>query len=326
MQMNYKNELIFNTSEPKNPRLDLLLCSVYPDLSRSIIQRNIRDNRVTVNGLRAKPNFKLTNGDKICFDLQDYKIGIADIPAEDIPIDVIFENDDTLVINKPAGITVHPTPNNQSNTLVNRLLKYHPKITEAVYDSQKSISQIRPGIVHRLDKNTTGVIIIAKNTKALHDISSQIKKREVIKIYFGICYGCPNPEKGTWTNYLGRDVSNRRMFSEVGDKRGKIAITKYEVKHNFIFAGKELSLCQFKIITGRTHQIRAQSLLNGYPIIGDDIYHNASSFELSKKLHVTRQMLHAQSLTLRLPGSGIQSTYTASLPDDFNDTLSKINN
>lgn len=326
MQMNsylHQGEIIYKGDQ--SIRLDLFLANSLPGLSRSQIQRSIENGGVTVDGVIEKSKYKLISGDIIKYSIDDGERDISHIPAEDIPLDIIYENDDVIVINKKAGLATHPTPSQTTNTLVNALLGYYNAITEAIYEPDNPKSSIRAGIVHRLDKNTTGVMIVAKNARALRSLSSQIKHRHVDKKYIALCFGSPDEKDGQLINFLGRDPKARRTFSEVGESKGKKAILNYKIVSNHLDkSNRTYSLIEFSLITGRTHQIRAQSRLWGYPIIGDDLYYSAESRQASSTLGANRQLLHSYRLSITLPGGTKPSLFEAPLPSDLVTVLKNL--
>lgn len=304
-------------------RIDQYLASTYPEYSRAYFQNLIEENKVQVNGIFIKPSFKLREADEI-------EINFVEAPADhdlkpaDIKLDIIFEDDDVIVINKQPGLVVHPAAGNADNTLVNALIHYFPKIKQAVYVKDSEVSKVRPGLVHRLDKDTSGVMIVAKNARAMHSLSRQIQNRNVVKKYLAICYGRPKKEKGTLTNFLGRHAKNRKMIAEVGENKGKIAISDYKLIKNFEIDRAKISLLEFDIKTGRTHQIRVQAKTIGCPVLGDQVYGSKDSIKLSKQLNVDRQMLHAKELIITLPGGTKSSKFEAPITPDFERVLEEI--
>lgn len=309
----------------RSMRLDLFLVSLLPSLSRSLIQKAINNSQVTVNGKPCKSNYVLKKTDKIIYCLSDREINPGDILPEKIKLDILFENKDVIVINKQRNLIAHPTPNNLSNTLVNALINHDKNISEAVYDKNSSISLIRPGIVHRLDKDTTGVMIIAKNSETLRFLSAQIKSHKVIKKYLGLCCGQLPKNNGAIVNHLGRDPKNRQRFTNIGKEKGKEAITEYRLKKIYSSPYQtKLSLVEFTLITGRTHQIRTQSKLFGVPIIGDPLYNTQQSIAVSKYLKISNQLLHAHSLKIFLPGEESSRTFAAPIPQDFKCVINKL--
>lgn len=316
-------ELTYDQDKPV--RLDIFLSQSYPDYSRSTIQDSIEKEMVLVNKKPQKSKYKLKKYDLIKFTIQDREIDISDIKPEEIPLKIIFEDNNVLVIDKKAGVSSHPTQNQKEATLVNALLFHYSDITSAIHDPNSSKSRVRAGIVHRLDKDTTGIMIIAKNAKSLTHLSKQIQERNVRKRYLAICYGWPDKESGRLENFLGRDGSNRLRFTEVGEAKGKQAITLYDViSHYHDTRGNKYSLINFEILTGRTHQIRAQALLSGLAILGDKIYFTFESKRLSARLGAKRQLLHSYQLSITLPEKNLATEFTAEPPEDFTCVLAKL--
>lgn len=311
----YKNEI--------GERIDKFLAKEFSEFSRSYFEKLILDNRVLVNDQKIKSNQILKSDDKIAIDFAP-ECETTDPVGQKIDLDIIFEDDNVIVLNKPAGLVVHPAAGHTENTLINALLNHFPRISEAVYDKENPISRLRPGLVHRLDKDTSGIMIVAKNERAIHSLSKQIQNRTVKKIYIGLCYGWPKNERGRMRSFLGRHPKNRKKIAEISEEKGKEAITEYRVVENFTFKKEKISLIEFDIMTGRTHQIRVQISSLGHPILGDDFYNNRASNKLSAKLNVYRQLLHAKSLSISLPGESKSKTFEAPLPEDFQLTLNSI--
>ena len=297
-------------------RLDKFLAGRFLKYSRSYLQKLIENNSVSVNGDAVKSNQILKVGDRIeiKFDKQSKKI---DLKPANIKLDILFENNDIIILNKPAGLVVHPAAGNYDNTLVNALLNHFPSIISARHD-ESDISKIRPGIVHRLDKDTSGVLIAAKNQRALRLISKQIKNRNVKKIYLALCFGWPRSEKGRITSYLGRHHKNRKVISDIGIEKGKEAVSNYRLIKKWEISGFKISLIEFNIKTGRTHQIRYQAKSIGIPLLGDFIYGTKDSILFSKKMKIRRQLLHAKEISFYLPGDNKLSHFSAPTPADFN--------
>jgi 23S rRNA pseudouridine1911/1915/1917 synthase len=269
-------------------------------LSRSHVQRLIDDGLVTVNGRASKSGYKLRAGDCIVVDIPSPQ-PIAPQP-EDIPLSIVYEDDDLLVIDKPAGLTVHPAPGHSEHTLVNAILAHCPSL---------SINgSIRPGIVHRLDKDTSGVMMIAKNDSAQRDLSSQIKSRSVLKQYTVLVHGHLSPEKGVIEAPIGRDPSARKRMAIVAS--GRAARTRYSVLKYF----KGYTLLEVMLETGRTHQIRVHLSALGFPVVGDSVYGKASNV-------VARQFVHASRLGFNLPSNGKRVEFTAPLPGDLKEAVKR---
>ena len=301
-------------------RIDSFLAKYYPDSSRSYLANKIKIGEITVNSKRVKPSYLLSAGDEIVLDLEDSKKSNQLIPQK-IELNIIYEDNDVIVINKQPGIVVHPGAGNKDNTIANALLNYFPDIKDAVFEENNLISEGRPGIVHRLDKDTSGVMIIAKNKRAMHSLARQIQNRTVQKEYVALCYGWPKNSEGHLVNYLGRHSANRKIMAEVGKEKGKEAISDYEVEKYLAFKDHHISLVRFTIHTGRTHQIRVQSKMMGTPVMGDLVYGTKESMKLSLLLGLERQMLHANRLTITLPGENKARTFIAPIPTDLENAL-----
>lgn len=304
-------------------RLDQFLSSQFTDYSRNYFANLIKSGHVRVNGSAAKPSGKIKTNDKI--DINFVEIEAIDLAPEKIPLEIIYEDQDVIVINKQAGLVVHPALSTKNGTLINALLAHFPQIKEAVYDKKSKVSLLRPGLVHRLDKDTSGAIIVAKNARSMHSLSRQIQNRTVKKIYWALCAGWPKKDNGELVNFLGRSEKNRKEFTEVGESKGKKAISQYRVLDYLLTKDKQkVSLIEFDIKTGRTHQIRSQAKLAGFPVIGDAAYFNKASKEISLKYLATRQLLHSKSLTITLPGENKPRTFEAEIPEDFKRFLSEL--
>lgn len=312
-------------SKPKvGERLDIFLANFFPEYSRNYFSVLIRNGDVKVSNQAQKPSYKLKCSDNISIDFKEIETKKELVPSQ-LKLDIIYEDQNVIAINKQAGIVVHPAAGNYENTLVNALVNYFPEIKKAVYDKSSQISRLRPGLVHRLDKDTSGVIIIAKNVRSMHSLSRQIQNRTVKKIYWALCYGWPKEVSGTLINYLGRHLKNRKHIADIGKEKGKEAISQYKVV-NFLKneKGDKASLIEFNIKTGRTHQIRVQSSRIGHPVLGDDFYGNKNSDLLSKNLNINRQMLHARTLEITLPGDNKATKFEAPLPEDFRNILDSL--
>ncbi|MFA4996235.1 MAG: RluA family pseudouridine synthase [Patescibacteria group bacterium] len=304
-------------------RLDSFLVAKLPEFSRSQLSSLIKKDMVTVNKNSTKPSYKINSLDLI-------EINIAprlkkEVVPEKINLDIIYEDENVIVVNKQPGIVVHPAAGNSSGTLVNALLDYFPKIREAVYEKGNIVSEQRPGLVHRLDKDTSGVIIIAKNERTMHSLSKQIQNRTVKKIYIALCCGWPKKSEGRLINYLGRHPKNRKMIADIGKEKGREAISDYKVLQCFEDSQhNRISLVEFNIKTGRTHQIRVQASLIGIPVLGDQFYGNKHCDNLSQKMGIERQLLHARTLEISLPGDVKHSTFEAPIPKDMESVLDNL--
>lgn len=315
-------EKITAQKEDVDLRLDQFLALKFKDFSRNYFSGLIKTGSVFINNHTTKPSYILKEGDQI-----SVKFGTPSTPEitpKAISLDILYEDSNVIVINKQAGLSVHPGAGEHENTLVNALVYHFPAITKAVMEPGNILSQSRPGLIHRLDKNTTGVIIVAKNPRAMHSLARQIQNRDVEKIYWALCYGWPRENSGRLTNFLGRSDKDRKERTEVGSAKGKEAISDYKTIEHYLFNNEKISLIEFNIKTGRTHQIRAQAKIFGHPVLGDTLYSVKPSETLSRKLKIPRQMLHAKILKVTLPGNDKQSTFEAPLPPDFIHTLSSL--
>jgi 23S rRNA pseudouridine1911/1915/1917 synthase len=283
-------------------RLDLFIVQKLPELSRSFIQKLIEDGHITLNGKSARPGLKLKEGDEVAITIPPPEP--SELLAEDIPLDIIYEDTDLLVVDKPAGMTTHPAPGNPLHTLVNAVLSHLPSLPE-------SDNPARPGIVHRLDKDTSGLILIAKTRGALANLSAQFKSREVKKAYVALVKGRVTPKSGIIDAPIGRDRAHRQKMA-VTDS-GRPARTAYTALRYF----DGYTLVEARPETGRTHQIRVHFASVGHPIVGDAIYGAKSEL-------VGRQFLHAQKLSFKLPSTGKTVEFTSPLPPDLQSALDKL--
>ncbi len=284
-------------------RLDAFLAAEVPEVSRSQWKALIESARVNVNGGACKPNQKLKAGDVVEWTLPA-ETSAENLP-EKIPLDILFEDDAVLVLNKPAGLVVHPAAGNESGTLVNGLLFHDP-----VFESLD-----RAGIVHRLDKDTSGVMAVAKSEAAMADLLRQFKDRETEKEYSAIIWGEP-PKRKRVENEIGRHPVNRQKMA-VLKSGGRTAISTFELVEQF----ENTALVRVKIETGRTHQIRVHAAFLGHPIVGDTVYGRARKTPL---ILPERQMLHAAKLTFSHPSSGKRLSFEAPLPKDMRQFLEQL--
>jgi len=283
-------------------RLDKYVCQHFPELSRTRVQRLIADGHITVNGQPAKPGIKLNTGDRL-------EVAIPPAPSEhllpeSIPLNIIYEDDDLLVVDKPAGLTVHPAPGHPGHTLVNALLAHLPHLAD-IGDS------LRPGIVHRLDKDTSGLMLVAKNSKAQANLIGQFKSHSVSKAYMALVRGRLTPETGIIEAAIGRDPRHRQRMAVV--EGGREASTEYQVVK---YIG-DYTLLEVRPQTGRTHQIRVHLGAIGFPVVGDKIYGVKAPF-------LPRQFLHACWLGFSLPSSGEYIEFKSELPADLEKALEDI--
>lgn len=285
-----------------NIRIDKYLKELLPDQSRSYIQKLLKDGHILVNNSIIKPNYKVKADDRIQIDIPEPIE--ANIEAENIPLDIIYEDNDVLIVNKPKEMVVHPAPGNYSGTLVNALM-YHCK------DSLSNINGVlRPGIVHRIDKNTTGCLIVCKNDQSHNFIADQLSEHSINRIYTGIVYGVLDADEGTIDEPIARDKRDRKRMSVNLD--GKRAITHYKVLKRF----REYTYVQFKLETGRTHQIRVHMAHINHPLLGDDQYTNRKC-----KFNLTGQCLHAKTIGFIHPSTKEYVEYEVEEPEYFKHLL-----
>ncbi|MDE2778493.1 MAG: RluA family pseudouridine synthase [Chloroflexota bacterium] len=283
-------------------RLDRFLAEQERELTRSRIHSLIGEGLVTLNGRVARPAQKVKTGDRVILTIPPVRE--SDLVPQDIPIEVVYQDSDIVVIDKPAGLSVHPGPGHPDGTLVNALLARCP-------DIQGVGGVHRPGIVHRLDKDTSGLIVVAKTEKAHHDISSQIKRREVHKGYMALTVGVPPQDSGTVDAPIARDPRHRQRMAVV--LGGRESRTHFRVV-------KELeghALLSLTLETGRTHQIRVHLAYLGYPIYGDEVYGRRSSA-------LSRQFLHANALEFLHPRTGERMSFHSALPRDLNEAMESL--
>lgn len=291
--------------ENSTDRLDSFVQSYYTQVSRSQIKKLIEDGIILVNNKKVKAGYLPKAGDVLT--LGEYKKEVLSADPEDIALDIVYEDEDIAVINKPQGMVVHPAVGNRQGTLVNALV-YHMQSLSSVN------GQYRPGIVHRLDKNTSGLLVVAKNDFAHASLSKQIAEKTCHRYYLALVDGYVK-EAGERTSYLGRDKRNRLKKAEVSESEGKLAITKYKPVAYY----KGYTLVEYELKTGRTHQIRVHSEALHHPIVGDDVYNpHACSFK------VAGQMLVAYKLVLTHPRTEKEMTFEIKLPDWFSKILNSL--
>jgi len=296
----------FTTDQFTNDRLDKVLVPLLPQFSRVRIQSLIKKGFVTVSGI-IETKASLVVGDNVQLKIVIPASEPTDIIPEKIHLDIIYEDEDVLVINKPAGMVSHPSAGHQTGTLVNAVLGYAPGI-EGIGGEE------RPGIVHRLDKETSGIILVAKNEHTHRWLQDQFKLRKVVKKYLALVDGHPSTDSGRIEASIGRDPSFRKKMSIVSERKGREAISDYKVIEKF----KDHSLLEFHPLTGRTHQIRLHCKLIGCPIVGDKIYGKKNP-----TIDISRHFLHAWKLNISLPSSEPKE-FTAELPEELNIVLRKI--
>ena len=289
----------------ENMRLDAYISSKKTNLSRTNIQRLIEEGNVLVNGQKKKISYKVQIGDNIEINIPEAKE--TSIKAENIPVEVVYEDNDIIVVNKPKGMVVHPANGNPDGTLVNAIMAMCKGSLSGIG------GEIRPGIVHRLDKDTSGLLIVAKNDLAHINMSNQIKDRKVKKIYIALVKGNINENEATINMPIGRSTKDRKKMAVRKD--GKEAITHFKVLKRY----KNYTLLEVKIDTGRTHQIRVHMAEIGHPVVGDMVYSKGKN-----EFGVEGQMLHSKSLDFKHPITGKEMHLEAKLPEYFEKVLEKL--
>jgi len=300
------------TAEEEGIRLDLALSARHPEYSRTRVQRAVKEGALTLDGaVVTTPGLRLEQGQRLSFELPKLESAAESSPTAPradatMPLDVLYEDDALLVINKPAGVVVHPGAGNQEGTLVSALLAHAPENFTDMMDEE-----CRPGIVHRLDKDTSGCLAIAKTQAAAEALRQAFKERKTAKVYLAIARGYFEPLSGTVNEPIGRDECNRlRMDIVPVEAGGREALTKYRV----VAATGGCSLLQVRIYTGRTHQIRVHMAWLRRPVLGDMLYGGGRE---CPPFSARRQMLHAWKLALPHPVTGEMMTFTAPMPEDF---------
>ncbi len=301
------NELVFEVSpDNQGERLDKLIALEENSLSRSAVQKLIDEGKVTVNGKAVTKSLKLKSGDTVYLEIPDP----VELKAEpqDIPVEIVYEDDDLLVVNKPRGMVVHPAPGNPDGTLVNALL-FHCK------GRLSSINGvIRPGIVHRIDKDTSGLLIVAKNDNSHAHLAEQIKQHSFKRRYFAVVNGSMPEDRGTISLPLGRSRNDRKKQA-VNGLNPRNAVTHYEVIEHY----QGYDFCRFTLETGRTHQIRVHCAALGHPVTGDFVYGPQKN-----PFGLEGQCLHAAEIGFIHPVTGKYLEFSSSLPDYFSDVLNKL--
>lgn len=287
-------------------RIDKYLGDTISDLSREMIIKLIKDGEVLVNGKNVKSSYKATENDEVLINIPEPKE--INIVPQDIPLNIVYEDQDILVINKQKGLVVHPGNGNEDGTLVNAIMAYCKKDLSGIG------GVIRPGIVHRIDKDTSGILIIAKNDKAHLNISEQIKNHQVKKTYIALVRGIVKENEATINMPIGRSTKDRTKMAV--DRNGKEAITHFSVIKRY----EDMTLLKVRIETGRTHQIRVHLSHIGYPIIGDNVYSNGRN-----KFNVVGQMLHSYEIEFTHPTTGEKMVLKAELPEYFKNIIGDVN-
>ena len=294
------------TTDSVGTRIDKFLSDELPEVSRSYIQKLIKEDQITVNGKVIKANYKLCAGDVLV--LEEPELKEPDILAEDIPLEVLYEDSDLLIVNKPKGMVVHPSAGHYSGTLVNALMHY-------CKDDLSGINGVmRPGIVHRIDMDTTGSLLVCKNDFTHNDVAEQLKVHSIKRIYHAIVHGVIKEDEGTVDAPIGRHPIDRKKMS-INHKNGKEAVTHYKVIQRF----RNYTYIQCQLETGRTHQIRVHMASLQHPLVGDEVYGPAKCpFKLQG------QTLHAKIIGIIHPRTGEYIEANAPLPEYFEALLKKL--
>ena len=297
---------LFEIQEDQQMRLDKYLAEQFPEQTRSYLQKLIKEGSVLVNGKSVKTGFQLSKGDEVCVSIPEPKE--LDVEPQKMDLDIVYEDEDVILINKPKGMVVHPAPGHTTDTLVNGLL-YHCK------DNLSGINGVaRPGIVHRIDRDTTGILIVCKNDMSHNSIAAQLKEHSINRRYRALVHGNLKDDTGTIEGPIGRHPIDRKKMS-INEKNGKPAVTHYTVLERF----GNYTLIECKLETGRTHQIRVHMTSIGHPLVGDEVYGPAKSpFKLQG------QCLHAMILGFVHPRTGAYMEFSADLPEYFEDLLRKL--
>lgn len=293
------------SEEQAGNRIDKFLSETLADLSRSYIQKLIKEDQVIVNQKPVKANYKVNVGDVL--EVQEPELREPDIVAENIPLDILYEDADILIVNKPKGMVVHPSAGHYSGTLVNALMHYCKEDLSGINGI------LRPGIVHRIDMDTTGSLLVCKNDHAHGDIAQQLKEHSITRVYHAIAHGVLKEDEGTIDAPIGRHPVDRKKMS-INHKNGKEAVTHYKVLQRF----KDFTYIECRLETGRTHQIRVHMASIKHPLLGDAIYGPAKC-----PYHLQGQTLHAKTIGIRHPRTGEYIEIDAPLPQYFIDLLER---
>lgn len=301
------NEVVFDiTPEMEDERIDKCISGYMEDLSRSYVQKVIKDGSVSVNDTTVKANYRVKVDDRVRFVIPDSVE--PDIPAQEIPLDVLYEDRDILIVNKPKNMVVHPAPGHYEGTLVNAIL-YHCR------GELSGINGVlRPGIVHRIDKDTTGSVIVCKNDEAHRAVANLLKAHDITRKYRAVVYGNVKEDQGTVNAPIGRHPNDRKKMA-VNEKNGKRAVTHYQVLERF----GQYTYIECQLETGRTHQIRVHMASIGHPLLGDAVYTGRKA-----PFHLEGQVLHAMTIGFVHPGSGQYVEFEAPLPEYFEKLLEKL--
>lgn len=297
---------LFEIQENQQMRLDKYLAEQFPEQTRSYLQKLIKEGQVLVNGKSVKSGYQLSRGDEVSVNIPEPKE--LDVEPQKMDLDIVYEDEDVILINKPKGMVVHPAPGHTTDTLVNGLL-YHCK------DNLSGINGVaRPGIVHRIDRDTTGILIVCKNDMSHNSIAAQLKEHSINRRYRALVHGNLKEDSGTIEGPIGRHPVDRKKMA-INERNGKPAVTHYTVLERF----GNYTLIECKLETGRTHQIRVHMSSIGHPLVGDEVYGPAKCpFKLQG------QCLHAMVLGFVHPRTGEYMEFSADLPEYFEELLRKL--
>ena len=297
---------LFEIQENQQMRLDKYLAEQFPEQTRSYLQKLIKEGQVLVNGKTVKSGYQLSKGDEVSVTIPEAKE--PDVEPQKMDLDIVYEDEDVILINKPKGMVVHPAPGHTTDTLVNGLL-YHCK------DNLSGINGVaRPGIVHRIDRDTTGILIVCKNDMSHNSIAAQLKEHSINRRYRALVHGNLKEDTGTVEGPIGRHPVDRKKMA-INERNGKPAVTHYTVLERF----GNYTLIECKLETGRTHQIRVHMTSIGHPLVGDEVYGPAKCpFKLQG------QCLHAMVLGFVHPRTGEYMEFSADLPEYFEELLKKL--
>jgi 23S rRNA pseudouridine1911/1915/1917 synthase len=308
MKQEMENEIFEITEEDSEKRLDVMLTAKLGSFSRNRVEKLITDGNILVNGKVVKPGYKLKQGDKASVSIPEPKV--LEVKAEDIPLDILYEDEDIIVVNKPRGMVVHPAAGNYEGTLVNALLEH----------CRGSLSDIngviRPGIVHRIDKDTSGVLVVAKNNSSHGILSDKLKEHDIKRVYIAVAEGVIIEDTGKIDAPIGRHPTERKKMA-VNLKNGRRAVTHFKVLERF----KSATLLELQLETGRTHQIRVHMSYIGHPLIGDTVYGRKK-----QRYGIEGQALHARVLGFVHPGTGKYVEFEAEPPVEFNELVKTLRN
>ena len=295
-------QLVFKL-EQSGERLDKALVAAYADFSRSQWQRLINDGQVTLNGEPLTPRYRLSGGEEVVVTLQE--TAVSSLVPENIPLDIQYEDEDMLVVNKPAGMVVHPAAGHESGTLVNAVLGHCPEVLDVG-------GERRPGIVHRLDKDTSGLIVVAKNDRALAHLQAQFKERTVGKTYEALVDGQVQPTAALIDAPIGRDPKQRKKMAVITSRRVSLKAREAQTTYTTAVSFEHHTLLDCELHTGRTHQIRVHLAYIGFPIVGDLVYGRRRP-----TLRLKRHYLHAKRLVIKRPSDNAELTLEAKRPSEL---------